>query len=76
MQHELTTVLVMAWVPRRRGFRLAGRVVPFSVFDVTLMTGLPATSEIVQFSDKGKATEVGRLVRQRMADYVEAKQAS
>jgi len=50
---ELTTALIMAWVSRRRGFRLAGRVVPFSVFDVALMTGLPVTGEIVQFDDKG-----------------------
>jgi len=53
----------MAWVPQRRGFRLAGRVVLFSVFDVTLMTGLPAMGELVQFNDKG-----GRVVRQRMAE--------
>jgi len=75
MQRELTTVLLMAWVPRRRGFRLAGRVVPFSVFDVALMTGLPATGEIVQFGDEGEVSEVGRMVREQMAEYVEAKQA-
>ena len=46
-----------------------------SIFDVALMTGLPVTGEIVEFGNKGEPSEVGRLVRQRMADYVEAKQA-
>ena len=46
-----------------------------STFDVALMMGLPTTSEIVEFGDKGEAAEVGRLVRQRMAEYVEAKKA-
>ena len=52
---------------------MAGRVVPFSVFDVALMMGLPATGEIEQFGDKGEATELGRIVREWMAEYVEAK---
>jgi len=75
MQMELTIALVMVWVSRRRGFRLTGRVVPMSMFDVALMTGLPATGKIVEFGDKGEPAEVGRLVRQRMVEYMEAKQA-
>ena len=39
------------------------------------MMGLPATGEIVEFGDKGEATEVGRRVWDRMSEYVEAKQA-
>ena len=64
MQRKLTTTLVSAWVPRRRGFRLACRVVPFSVFDVALFAGLPATGDMLQFGEDGDTTEVGSLVRQ------------
>ena len=66
-------MLVMAWASRREGFSLAGTVVPFSVFDVTLFIGLPTTGEIVQFGDRGDTPKVGSLVRQRMAEYVKAK---
>jgi len=74
MQRELTTALVLAWVPRRRCFRLAGLVVPFSVFDVALFAGLPVTGDMVQFGEDGETSEVGSMVRQRMAEYVKAKQ--
>lgn len=73
MQRELTTALVMAWVPQKKGFRLAGRVVSFSVFDVALFTGFPATSKQVQFGDESEQTLLGRLVRERMGKYVEEK---
>lgn len=73
MQRELTTALVMAWVPQKKGFRLAGRVVSFSVFDVALFTGFPVTSKQVQFGDESERTLLGRLVRERMGKYVEEK---
>ena len=36
MQQELTAAPVKAWVPWRKAFRLTGRLVPFSVYDVPL----------------------------------------
>jgi len=47
MQQELTVALVKAWVPWRKAFRLAGRPVPFSMYDVALFTGLPVAGKIV-----------------------------
>ena len=41
------------------------------MFDIFLFAGLPATGDSVQFGEDGDTTEVGALVRQRMADYVE-----
>jgi len=68
MQRELTTALVKAWVPRRKAFRLAGRPVPFSVYDVALFTGLPMNDKIVEFGeDDLSTTELARMVRLHMA---------
>lgn len=44
------------------------------MFDVALFAGLPTTRQMVQFSDEAYTYEVGSLVTQRMAQYVEAKQ--
>jgi len=42
-----------------KGFRLAGRVMPFSVFDVALFTRLAATGKVVTFVDVGSLFRVG-----------------
>ncbi|KAJ8430890.1 hypothetical protein Cgig2_003883 [Carnegiea gigantea] len=74
MQWELTATLVKAWAPRRKAFRLAGRLVPFSVYDVALFTGLPVTGKIVEFGkDDLSTTELAKMVRPRMAQYVTEK---
>ena len=66
MERNLALALVKAWVPRRRAFRLGERLVLFSVFDVALLTGMPATGERVDFSEEHVTTEIGDLVRQRV----------
>jgi len=33
----------------RKAFRLAGRLMPFSVFDVALFTGFPVIDKMVEF---------------------------
>ncbi|KAJ8435238.1 hypothetical protein Cgig2_015641 [Carnegiea gigantea] len=47
-ERELTAALVKAWVPRRKAFGLARRLVPFLVYDVAWFTGLPVTIKIVE----------------------------
>ena len=68
MQRELTTTLVKAWVPWRKAFRLAGRLVPFLAYDIALFTRLAVTSKIVEFGeDDLSTTELARMVFLRMA---------
>ena len=68
MERNLALALVKAWVPRKKAFRLGRRLVPFSVFDVALMTGLPAVGEEVDFKEDTATTEFGNLVRQRVKE--------
>jgi len=42
--------------------------VPFFVFDVALLTGLPATGEMVSFKDDGTTTKIGEMVRKRVGE--------
>ncbi|KAJ8423069.1 hypothetical protein Cgig2_009338 [Carnegiea gigantea] len=69
MDLHLTLVLVKCWVPRWKAFRLVGRHVPFSVFDVALMTGLPALGTRIELDRLEVSTEMGRLVRERMYEW-------
>jgi len=73
MQRELMMAFVLTRDPRRKGFRLVGRVVPFFVFDVVLYSGLPATGEVITFGEKGVCSELGGLVREQMAKNMEEK---
>ncbi|KAJ8453089.1 hypothetical protein Cgig2_014852 [Carnegiea gigantea] len=63
MQTDLTAALVKAWVPRRKAFRLAGRLVPFSIYDVAFCIGLPVTAKIVEFAEGDLSTiDIVRMV--------------
>ncbi|KAJ8419896.1 hypothetical protein Cgig2_016343 [Carnegiea gigantea] len=57
MERNLALALVKCWVPRSKVFWLAGRLVPFSMFDVALLIGLPATGERVDFDDDKLMTD-------------------
>ena len=52
----------LTWVPRTKGFRLEGRFVPFSAFDVALFIGLLAMEEILTFGDEGVCSKLDGLV--------------
>ena len=74
IQRELTVALVKAWVPQRKAFKLAGRLIPFSVYDVALFTNLPVTGIRVKFGeDDLSMTELAGMVRLHMVEYVTKK---
>jgi len=52
MEKNLALALVKAWVPRRKAFRVGSRLIPFSIFDVALINGLPAVGQQVNFSEE------------------------
>ncbi|KAJ8427850.1 hypothetical protein Cgig2_012550 [Carnegiea gigantea] len=61
VSRELTAALVKAWVPQRKAFRLARRLMPFSVYDIALFTGLPVTETSDNLkSEKGRKRPVFR----------------
>ena len=66
IERNLALALMKAWVPRRRAFRLGERLVPFSVFDVALMTGLLATGDRVNFDKEHVTNKIGNLVKERV----------
>jgi len=69
MERHLTLALIKCWVPRWKAFRIAGRRVPFSVFDVALFTGLPATGRRVELDGEEVESDVGIAVRARVAEW-------
>ena len=66
MDRYLTLVLVKCWMSWWNACRLAGHRVLFNVFDVGLMTGLPALEIRVESDGLEVSIEMGRLVRQHM----------
>ena len=69
MERHLTLALIKCWVPRWKAFRIGGRRVSFSVFDVALMTGLPATGRTVELEGEEVSSEVAVLLRARMDEW-------
>lgn len=63
MERHLTLSLIKCWVPWWKAFRVGGRRVPFSVYDVALFIGLPATCRAVELNGDEMSTEVGDMVR-------------
>ncbi|KAJ8423038.1 LOW QUALITY PROTEIN: hypothetical protein Cgig2_002584 [Carnegiea gigantea] len=61
MEQNLALALLKCWVPHSKAFRLADRLVPFSVFDILLLIGLPVTGEWVDFDDDKLMTDFGDM---------------
>ncbi|KAJ8431948.1 hypothetical protein Cgig2_000007 [Carnegiea gigantea] len=69
MERHLTLVLIQSWDRWRKAFRIAGRRVRFMVFDVVLLTGLPAIGQKVELDREEVLMEVGNMVRACMAEW-------
>ncbi|KAJ8436519.1 hypothetical protein Cgig2_026634 [Carnegiea gigantea] len=63
MERHLTLTLIKSWDRRRKAFRIAGREVRFTVFDIVMFTSLPGTGTKVELDGKEVSTEVGNMVR-------------
>ncbi|KAJ8424514.1 LOW QUALITY PROTEIN: hypothetical protein Cgig2_025776 [Carnegiea gigantea] len=60
IQRDLTTGLVKVWVSWRKAFKLAWRLVPFSIYNVTLFANM---KKIVEFhEDDLSVTELARMI--------------
>ena len=69
MERNLTLTLIKCWMPWWKAFRIAGRRVPFFVFDGALMAGLPAMGRRVELDGEQVSLEVGLLIRGRIAEW-------
>ena len=69
MERQLTVALIDSWDHKRKAFRIAGRKIPFTVFDVVLMTGLPGSGKEVEVDGEEVATKVGDMIRRCMAEW-------
>ncbi|KAJ8427172.1 hypothetical protein Cgig2_024704 [Carnegiea gigantea] len=58
MDRHLVRALVELWIPELKAFRICRREIPFSVYDVALLTGLPITGKHVTFDQGESACEV------------------
>ncbi|KAJ8424554.1 LOW QUALITY PROTEIN: hypothetical protein Cgig2_013818 [Carnegiea gigantea] len=76
MGRELATAIEKTWVPRRKAFRLAGRLILFFIYDVLLLIALPTTKKRGEFVEEGiSMTELAKVVMVYMAQYSTKKSA-
>ncbi|KAJ8425455.1 LOW QUALITY PROTEIN: hypothetical protein Cgig2_018853 [Carnegiea gigantea] len=75
MERHLTLALIKSWDRRKKAFRVGGREVRFTVFDVVMFTGLPGIGKKVELDGEEVMTEVGNMVRARMAEWEKAEMA-
>ena len=67
----MVEALIQAWNPDRMAFRVGRREVPFTYFDVALLTGLPAIGREVVFHRGEGVGEVEQLVITAMEERME-----
>ena len=62
MDRHMVVAMIESWNLKTKSFRIKRRDVPFSYFDVALLTGLPATSRPVVFKRGEDMGEVDQLL--------------
>ncbi|KAJ8450569.1 hypothetical protein Cgig2_020206 [Carnegiea gigantea] len=70
MDRHLVHALVESRVPESKAFRIGQGEVPFSVYDVTLLTGLPVTGQHVTFDQGEGPCEVEDMVKEVIDDLI------
>jgi len=70
MDRHLVHALLEAWRPERKCFKLGQREVPFSYYDVAMLTGLPATRKRIAFKRGEGAYEVEEVLKGAMEERV------
>jgi len=75
MDRHLVRALVESWVPESKAFRIGRREISFSMYDVTLLTGLPATGRHVTFEQEEAPCEVKDVVKAAMDDHMSRERA-
>jgi len=71
MDRHIVQALIEAWNPEAKAFMIGYREVPFSYFDIALLTGLPATGRLVVFERGEETGEVEQLLMATMEDCLE-----
>ena len=69
MERHLTLALIDSWDRKRKAFKIAGRKVPFIVFDVVLITGSLGSGRKVEVDREEVSIEVGDKIRKCMAEW-------
>ena len=72
MDKHLVRALMESWVPK---FRIGRREVPFSVYDVASLTGLPAMGKHATFDQGEGPCEVKDVVKAAMDDHISRERA-
>ncbi|KAJ8435320.1 hypothetical protein Cgig2_022921 [Carnegiea gigantea] len=70
MDRHLVRSLVEGWNAETKAFKVGSREIPFNVYDVALLTGMPATEKQVTFDRGISASEVEEVIKATMEDHL------
>jgi len=74
MDRHMVEALIEAWNPDTKAFRLGRQDVPFSFFNVALLTGLPSIGRPVVFERHEDVGQVEQLLTAAMEEQLQTEQ--